>query len=286
MATTRVALVSTLIALAVAGPASARLGENLILQDSFDEGIIGWENLAGKLWEQVDDCRPLPEQPNPGSLEMLADDYVWTCIGIIGDQHYSIGTHVKVTMNGQAYGLFGISVQWHSNSNCTAYMEGPILHPFSHYTGETDWKQLLVGGTAPLNAHSAQVTLGAVKQSGEATEIRVRFDDVLFAPVYTDTTTTTTMHPSSTTTTTDEITTTTDVPNAPGCADPVLPYDTTTVADALFVLRRSVGAVLCDNCYCDTDNSGAATTSDALRTLRIAVGQKVLKDCGGGCQYQ
>lgn len=278
MAKIHVALAFLASALLAAAPASATIGENLIAQWTFDEGINGWDNLAGKLWEQTDDCRPLPEQPNPGSLEMLADDYVSQCIGIIGEQPYYISTHVKVMMDDVAYGRFGITVLWHSDSFCEDYMEGPIIHPFAQYAGATDWTKLAVEGHPPLAAHSAKVILGAAQTHGNPdTEIRVRFDDVIVAPLYSGVTTTTTLN--ETTTTTDDTTTTTDKPNAPGCADPVMPYDTTTVADALYVLRNSVGAVICDNCMCDTDSSGSTTTSDALRVLRIAVGQKVLKDC-------
>jgi hypothetical protein len=279
MARIQVALAFLSSALLAAAPAAASIGENLVAQWTFDEGINGWDNLAGKLWEQTDDCRPLPEQPNPGSLEMLADDYVSQCIGIIGDQHYYISTHVKVMMDDVAYGRFGISVLWHSDPFCEDYMEGFIIHPFAQYAGATDWTKMQVLGIAPSAAHSAKVILGAAQTHGNPdTEIRVRFDDVIVAPQYGDTTTTTTTL-NQTTTTTDDTTTTTDKPNAPGCADPVMPYDTTTVADALYVLRNSVGAVICDSCMCDTDSSGSTTTSDALRVLRIAVDQQVLTDC-------
>ena len=282
MARIRAALAFAAFTLLAASPATALIGENLIQQPTFDEGINGWDNLGGKLWEQADDCRPLPEQPNPGSLEMLADDYVRQCIGIIGDQRYHISFHVKVMMTDPegAFGLFGLGVQWHSNFNCTAYMEGPIIHPFSYYTGATDWHKMEIEGHAPLAAQSALVTLAAQKTAGSPdNEVRVRFDDVVFAPISGITTTTITTT-STTTTTTEETTTTTDEPNAPGCADPVLPYDKTTVSDALYVLRASIHTVVCDNCYCDTDGSGKQTVADALRTLRLAVGHSVTKTCG------
>ncbi len=277
-----VALACLAAALLAAAPASATIGENLVQQWTFDEGINGWDNLDGKLWEQVDDCRPLPEQPNPGSLEMLANDYVQQCVGIIGDQEYQMSFYVKVMMTipEGAYGLFGMGVQWHSNSNCTHYMEGPIIHPFGYYTGPTDWNKNVIGGVAPFSAQSALITLGAQKTHGSVdNEVRVRFDDIVFAPVYGGTTTTTTTTETSTTTT-DTVTSTTDEPGAPGCADPVTPYDTTTVADALYVLKRSVGLVPCQTCQCDTDFSGTTTAGDALRTLRLAVGQQVTKHCG------
>jgi hypothetical protein len=260
----------------------ASLGENLIVQRSFDEGIEGWENLTGKIWEQTDDRLPMPEQPNPGSLEMLATDNVWTCVPVVGDQPYEISTYVKIFAVGEANGLAGISLQWHSDELCDAYIEGPILHPFSYRTGLTDWVQVKSAGKAPLTANSAKVYLGAQKTAGgEGTELRARFDDVVVAPIYGDTTTTsTTTTSTSTSITFEETTTTTDEPNAPGCADPLPPYDTTTASDALYVLRSSVGVVVCGNCHCDTDGSGQATASDALRTLRLAVGNTVPTSCG------
>lgn len=280
MARTGLTLALTAFAMLTAAPAPAALGENLIQQWTFDEGINGWDNLAGKLWEQQDDCRPLPEQPNPGSLEMLATDYVSQCVGIVGDQGYSIQVHFKTMLTGDAFGKAGISVVWHSDAFCHTYLEGPYIHPFSYSFGATDWEKIELAAGAPLAAHSALVYLGAEKTAGsEGSEMRVRFDDVILAPIYNGVSTTTTTE-AETTTTTDTVTTTTDEIGAPGCADPVLPYDTVTVADALYILRRSVGLVACQTCLCDTDQSGTMTTSDALRALRIAVGQSVTKRCG------
>jgi len=67
-----------------------------------------------------------------------------------------------------------------------------------------------------------------------------------------------------------------------------------TATDATFVLRTAVAgtgndgdcsvdpvvdAVGCDQQVCDVDGSGAITASDALRTLRVAVGQAVVFRC-------
>jgi hypothetical protein len=268
-----------LAATLAASPAAAVPGENLLAQWTFDEGINGWDSIDGALWEQVDDCRPLNEQPNPGSLELIADDGVSQCVGVIGDYGYDISVFIKTIITGEVSPQTGISVAWHSDSDCKNYMEGPIIHPFGYYLGATDWYKIQLAGGAPLNAHSALVTLGTVKNGGTG-ELRARFDDVIFRVLNSPTTTTTT-EPNSTTTTTDTVTSTTDEIGAPGCADPVLPYDEITVADALYVLRRSVGLVPCQTCQCDTDYSGTTTTGDALRTLRIAVGQQVSKRCGG-----
>jgi hypothetical protein len=283
MARTPVALALLASSFFLAAPASALLGENLIAQPTFDEGINGWENLAGKLWEQEDDAFPLDVQPNPGSLEMLADpiDGVFQCIGIVGDQPYSIQVYLKTMLTGDAFGKAGISVTWHSDAFCEHYLEGPYIHPFSYQFGATDWKKLELASGAPLAAHSARVTLGAERTAGTGdSEMRVRFDEVIVAPIYFGTTTTM-AEETTTTTTTDTVTSTTDEIGAPGCADPVTPYDTITVADALYVLRRSVGLVPCATCQCDSDSSGTTTAGDALRTLRLAVGQPVSKHCGG-----
>jgi hypothetical protein len=45
-----------------------------------------------------------------------------------------------------------------------------------------------------------------------------------------------------------------------------------TAADALQVLRTSVGARSCAPCVCDVDGNGTILAADALKTLRFAVG--------------
>jgi len=55
--------------------------------------------------------------------------------------------------------------------------------------------------------------------------------------------------------------------------------DLPKASDALFTLRSAVGLFSCDLRVCDGDNSGVVTASDALRILRVAVGQPVTLDC-------
>jgi hypothetical protein len=120
--------------------------------------------------------------------------------------------------------------------------------------------------------------------------VTVTFD---YAVVTTTTTTTSTSSTSSTSTST------TMEPDRP-CADPIGPlsnlarkraaaeaadaglaFDTRAVgaADALFVLKAAVGALDCPLCTCDIDNNGNITATDALRTLKIAVGQDIPLNC-------
>lgn len=90
--------------------------------------------------------------------------------------------------------------------------------------------------------------------------------------------TTTTTIVTTTTTTTEEPTTSTTSPAPAVCGD----YDGSskvTIADALGVLRTSVGLVDCELCVCDADGNGSNSISDALRTLRLAVGQQVTMSC-------
>lgn len=282
MARTSFALALLAACVCHATPAPASLGENLLAQPTFDEGINGWDNLdANKTWEQQDDAFPLNVQPNPGCLEMTASplDHVSQCVGIIGDQDYSVQVYVKTTLTGDAFGKAGISVLWAKDS-CAQIIDGQV-NPFGYQFGATDWKKIELAGHAPLAAHYALVIIGAERTAATGdSEMRVRFDEVVLAPIYNGTTTTTISQETTTTTTTDT-TSTTDEIGAPGCADPVTPYDTITVADALYVLRRSVGLVPCESCQCDSDSSGSTTAGDALRTLRLAVGQSVFKHCGG-----
>ena len=44
-------------------------------------------------------------------------------------------------------------------------------------------------------------------------------------------------------------------------------------SDALFVLKSAVGTNACNRCECDVNNDGSVTATDALRVLRVAVGQ-------------
>lgn len=43
--------------------------------------------------------------------------------------------------------------------------------------------------------------------------------------------------------------------------------------DALFVLKSAVGTNACNRCECDVNNDGSVSATDALRVLRLAVGQ-------------
>ncbi|HYC57766.1 MAG TPA: hypothetical protein VEL28_22765, partial [Candidatus Binatia bacterium] len=73
--------------------------------------------------------------------------------------------------------------------------------------------------------------------------------------------------------------------NAPAShAQPVTCGDFTgegsySASDALGTLRSAVGSATCLICVCDVDNSGNIAATDALRTLRFAVGQPVTLDC-------
>jgi cysteine-rich repeat protein len=57
--------------------------------------------------------------------------------------------------------------------------------------------------------------------------------------------------------------------------------DSTAVSatDALYTLRVAVGLDGCDTCVCDVDSSGTVTSGDALRLLRNAVGIPVELIC-------
>ncbi|HYC57790.1 MAG TPA: hypothetical protein VEL28_22885 [Candidatus Binatia bacterium] len=54
---------------------------------------------------------------------------------------------------------------------------------------------------------------------------------------------------------------------------------TISASDALGTLRSAVGSASCLPCVCDVDSSGTFTASDALRVLRNAVGQPVDLNC-------
>ncbi len=55
------------------------------------------------------------------------------------------------------------------------------------------------------------------------------------------------------------------------CGDPD-DNGASTASDALFTLRAAVGISSCDSCICDVNNAGGTTASDALRLLNFAIG--------------
>lgn len=110
--------------------------------------------------------------------------------------------------------------------------------------------------------------------------------DVSVGVISTTTTSSTTVTVSSTTTVTVSSTTTTTVPTGGTCADPVAltvgrpaSADAVTASDALFILGAAVGIQTCELCVCDADGSGGVAATDALVTLRAAVGQPVALEC-------
>jgi hypothetical protein len=64
----------------------------------------------------------------------------------------------------------------------------------------------------------------------------------------------------------------------PSCADPD-GNGSTTASDALFTLRAAVGSATCALCVCDVNGDGHVTASDALLVLRAAVGTIVSFSC-------
>lgn len=63
------------------------------------------------------------------------------------------------------------------------------------------------------------------------------------------------------------------------CGAPATRRSTPLASDALYALNAAVGSASCTLCECDTDDSGAVLTSDALRILKNAVGQPIALDC-------
>jgi hypothetical protein len=64
-----------------------------------------------------------------------------------------------------------------------------------------------------------------------------------------------------------------------GDSDAESPAERITVRDAIRALGAATGLTSCFACACDTDASGAVTSSDAARILRASVGQPVTLTC-------
>jgi hypothetical protein len=52
-----------------------------------------------------------------------------------------------------------------------------------------------------------------------------------------------------------------------------------TASDALYILRAAIALASCEDCVCDVDGSGGVTATDALVSLKIAVGQQIPLEC-------
>jgi len=72
------------------------------------------------------------------------------------------------------------------------------------------------------------------------------------------------------------------------CADPIPPLvagtpsttaSNVSATDSLFILRVAVALDSCELCVCDVDGSGSVAATDALATLRLAVGQPIDLEC-------
>jgi hypothetical protein len=67
---------------------------------------------------------------------------------------------------------------------------------------------------------------------------------------------------------------------APGdCGQPSSAGNKPVASDALFALAAALDTKTCQRCVCDVDNSGSITAGDALRILRVAVGQPQALTC-------
>ena len=56
------------------------------------------------------------------------------------------------------------------------------------------------------------------------------------------------------------------------CGQPISTGSKPTAGDCLFILKAGVGIAACSPCICDTTGNGTVAASDALRCLRVAVG--------------
>lgn len=81
------------------------------------------------------------------------------------------------------------------------------------------------------------------------------------------------------TTTTTVPETTTTLPANGNCGFPVSSGSKPTASDALRTLKVAVGGAQCAPCVCDVNKSGAVTTADALAILKAAVGSPVTLNC-------
>lgn len=64
-----------------------------------------------------------------------------------------------------------------------------------------------------------------------------------------------------------------------GDSDDASPAERIKASDAVYALRAATGLAECADCRCDLNGSGTVTVSDALRILKVSVGQDVQLSC-------
>ena len=260
------ALFISLFFLSLASPAAA---DNILPNPTFAGTIDPWvptsEDDVNYSSEDADgggsgSVMITPSQPFGAAANV--------CVPVVGGTFYYIQVDARLEIEGDGFAKTGIQVFWKTDTECKFDTGG--LQPFA-MTASTapEWQHMLVNSAAPANAQSAFVQLAAVKINGD--------------PIITAFLDNPSIGTEAPTTTIFQTTTTLD-PGEPGCADPTEPFNKVTAADALFILRGSVGTIECSPCFCDTDDSGNVGAGDALRVLKLAVGNTTVEiECGQTC---
>lgn len=174
------AAIATLTAAALAlSIAAAAPAQNLLLNGDFDDDILDWNNLDGtKQWNSFD---PFSD-PDSGSMRIQnltsggTTAFVDQCVAIEEDTSYGFEVWWYAFEFEEGNGRADVRVFWFNGSACS----GDLL-AFDVYqsTVKGEWERASDVVTAPANAVSASVRLGARKfGEGPKPELLVYFDAV------------------------------------------------------------------------------------------------------------
>ena len=223
--------------------------QNELPNADFNTNLDGWDTTFDTVWSADDS----DASASSGSLQIVVSDFkstaITTCVPVTAGETYEFGADIKLDFQGTAQGRAGVVARWEIDAACS--QESSEFPANTFLTSAPDWTTQHLTGVAPSDAVAALVELRATKTGGSpGATVTANLDDAVFESLA-----------------------------SPACADPIVPFDKITASDALFVLRVSVGAAECEECYCNVNGSSGITATDALLTLKAAVSLPVTLNC-------
>lgn len=228
-------------------PSSTAFAQNLLPNSGFDDDLQGWTASAGTSWSEDDSNGSSLSGSLRIEVSEIASVSRFVCVPVSEGRVYDFGVDVKLEIPQNSAGRAGAVVRWTSDAGCTDELSD--FPPNVFRTFAPDWDAAAGAATAPLGTVAARFELRATKTGGSGGSTIVGYLDDAFLVL------------------------------ASVCGDAAPPYDEVTTADALYVLRAAVGAVACDECVCDANDSGNLAASDALTVLRFSVGSETQLVC-------
>lgn len=158
------------------------IGENYLVNASFDEGGIGWRLSSLTRWEEGGGIR---EDGAVRSSVKSEDSSLGTgvfsqCVKLDGHSHYKMGVSYKKDETSTQSGGGRFRVTWYSEEGCRGSYKTDTNH--ADIVQLSGWQELVVDGlTRPESAHSAKVTM--IQSVAGAGEYAGYWDDAYFVAV-------------------------------------------------------------------------------------------------------